>query len=100
MPDRFAGAACEPLAPHAGAPLVQRAGDLLRLTLNRPAEHNRLDPADVDALLALFERLAADGTTRAMVITGTGGRTFSSGYTLQAIAEELDARFERMLDAL
>lgn len=100
MTDRFAGVAAEPLAPHEGAPLAQRAGDLLRLTLNRPAEHNRLDPADVDALLALFERLATDGTTRAMVITGAGERTFSSGYTLQAIAEELDARFERMLDAL
>ena len=57
-------------------------------------------PADVDALLALFERLDADGGTRALVITGAGERTFSSGYTLQAIAEELDARFERMLDAL
>ncbi len=100
MADRFAGIVAEPLAAHAGAPLVQRAGDLLRLTLNRPAEHNRLDPADVDALLALFERLAAEGRTRAMVITGTGDKTFSSGYTLQAIVDELDARFERMLDVL
>ncbi len=100
MPDRFAGAAAEPLAPHAGAPLLQRAGELLRLTLNRPAEHNRLDPADVDGLLALFERLAGDGSTRALVITGAGDRTFSSGYTLNAIGDDLDARFERMLDAL
>lgn len=100
MPDRFAGIAAEPLAAHEGAPLAQRAGDLLRITLNRPAEHNRLDPADVDALLALFERLAADGGTRALVVTGAGEKTFSSGYTLHAIVDELDARFERMLDAL
>lgn len=100
MADRFAGVAAEPLAAHRGAPLVQRAGDLLRLTLSRPAEHNRLDPADVDALLALFERLAAEGRTRALVITGDGEKTFSSGYTLQAIVDELDARFERMLEAL
>jgi enoyl-CoA hydratase/carnithine racemase len=100
MADRFAGVAAEPLAPHDGAPLVQRAGDVYRVTLDRPAEHNRLDPADVDALLALFERLVADGSARALVITGAGDRTFSSGYTLQAIVDELDARFERMLDAL
>ena len=100
MPDRFADVAAEPLAAHEGAPLVQRAGDLLRITLNRPAEHNRLDPADVDGLLGLFERLATDGSTRALVITGAGDRTFSSGYTLHAIGDDLDARFEHMLDAL
>ncbi len=100
MSERFAGVAAEPLAAHAGAPRLQRAGDLLRLTLDRPAEHNRLDPADVDALLALFERLAGDRGVRALVLTGSGERSFSSGYTLDAIADELDARFERMLDAL
>jgi len=100
MSNRFHGVAAEPLAPHAGAPLLQRAGDFLLLTLNRPAEHNRLDPADVDAMSALFDRIATDGSTRALVITGSGDKTFSSGYTLHAIVEELDARFERMLDAL
>ena len=100
MSTRFDDAPVEPLAPHEGAPLLQRSGEFLRLQLNRPAEHNRLDPADVDALLALFERLATDGTARALLITGTGDKTFSSGYTLQAIIDELDSRFERMLDAL
>src|SRR5690606_20022532 len=98
--DRFAGVRAEPLAPHDGAPRLQRTGDLYRVTLDRPAEHNRLDPADVDALLALFEQLAADGSVRALVVTGAGDRTFSSGYTLQAIVDEPDARFARMLDAL
>jgi len=100
MSDRFAGVRAEPLAPHDGAPRLQRTGDLYRVTLDRPAEHNRLDPADVDALLALFEQLAADGSVRALVVTGAGDRTFSSGYTLQAIVDEPDARFARMLDAL
>ena len=89
-----------PIASHAGAPLIARADGVVRLTLNRPAEHNRLDPADVDALNALLPALAADPLIRALVITGTGDKTFSSGYTLQAIASELDARFERMLDTL
>jgi len=101
----FAGAQDRPLAGHDGAPLLARAGPLLRVTLHRPEQHNRLDPADVDALSMLFarvvEEVAADpSSVRALVITGTGDRTFSSGYTLHAILEELDARFERMLDAL
>ncbi|MEK9720678.1 MAG: enoyl-CoA hydratase/isomerase family protein, partial [Quisquiliibacterium sp.] len=37
---------------------------------------------------------------RGLLITGAGDRTFSSGYTLQAIVDELDSRFERMLDTL
>lgn len=101
--DRFACLPAEPVGEHAGAPLLQRTGGFARLTLNRPDEHNRLDPADIDALAALFERLAAPAPAeplRALVITGAGDRTFSSGYTLHAILEELDTRFERMLDAL
>jgi enoyl-CoA hydratase/carnithine racemase len=100
MSVHFADAPAEPLASHTGAPLLQRSGSFLRLTLNRPAEHNRLDPADVSAMLELFERIASDGSTRALVITGAGDKTFSSGYTLQSIVDELESGFERMLDAL
>src|SRR5690606_29349810 len=100
MTDHFADIEVLPLAAHHGAPLIQRAGGFVKLTLNRPAEHNRLDPADVDALSALFGELARDDGMRALVITGAGEKTFSSGYTLQALVDELDARFERMLDAL
>jgi enoyl-CoA hydratase/carnithine racemase len=99
MTRRFDDVPATPIAGHAGAPLLQRADGFLRITLNRPAEHNRLDPADVDALTALLGELQA-APPRALVITGTGERTFSSGYTLQAIIDELDSRFERMLDAL
>lgn len=101
------GLPAEPIAAHAGAPLLTQAAGFAQITLNRPAEHNRIDPADIDALLPLLARLAAQtapgggaAPLRALVITGTGERTFSSGYTLQAIVTELDDRFERMLDAL
>ena len=94
-----------PLAAHAGAPLVARARGVVRVTLDRPAEHNRLDPADVDALAALCATLRSEfdadpQSVRALVITGSGERSFSSGYTLDAIVEELDHRLEDMLDAL
>ncbi|MEN9313645.1 MAG: hypothetical protein RIS35_38 [Pseudomonadota bacterium] len=107
MIPRFKDIAATPIADHAGAPLLQRAGSVACLTFNRPAEHNRLDPADIDALLPLLDRLAHQASTgapgerpRALVLTGTGDRTFSSGYTLQAIISTLDSRFERMLDAI
>lgn len=99
MTRRFDTLPARPIADHPGAPLLQRDADFVRITLNRPAEHNRLDPADVDALNALFDELRAQ-PPRALVLAGNGERTFSSGYTLQAIIEELDSRFERMLDAL
>jgi len=92
-----------PIAGHPGAPLAACVDGRLTVRLARPAEHNRLDPLDVDALHALFAALAgatAGDRPRWLVLTGSGERTFSSGYTLQAIRGELDDRFERMIDAL
>ena len=97
---RFNGIPAVPLAGHEGAPRLQVAGDSARLILDRPAQHNRLDPADVDALGLWFTRIEAEGALRSLVITGRGERTFSSGYTLQAITTELDDRFEAMLNRL
>lgn len=97
MSRRFDDIPATPIAGHPGAPLLQRAGNVVRITLNRPAEHNRIDPADVDALLPLLAGMH-QSPPRALVLAGTGERTFSSGYTLSAIVEELDSRFERMLD--
>lgn len=100
MTSRFATADERPIADHAGAPLAARVGDVMRIRLARPDEHNRLDPADIDALQRLLDDLTARRDLRALVITGTGPKTFSSGYTLQAIARELDDRLERLLDTL
>lgn len=98
--ERFATATWQPLATHDGAPMMQAAGGVVHLRLNRPVQHNRLDPADVDALAPVLASMATDRSVRVVLLTGTGDRTFSSGYTLQAIASELDLRFERMLDTL
>ncbi len=91
----------QPIADHDGAPLARREADWLEVTLNRPAQHNRIDPADIDALLGLLEPLRADpGATRGLLITGAGERSFSSGYTLQALETRLDDRLEQLFDAL
>lgn len=88
-----------PIGSHDGAPLLKVNGPTWTIHMNRPDEHNRLDPLDVDALLALLSS-GLPGEVRALVITGNQSRSFSSGYTLDAITSELDGRFETMLDAL
>lgn len=71
------------------------------IRLDREAEHNRIDPADLDALRETLAGVARDEETIALVVTGTGTRTFSSGYTLSALAKgAIDRSFEAFLDEL
>lgn len=70
------------------------------IRLNREADHNRIDPADVARLRSLFAEIAEDGSL-ALIVTGTGPKTFSSGYTLSALESgDIDASFEDMLNEL
>ncbi|MGH1361156.1 MAG: enoyl-CoA hydratase/isomerase family protein [Burkholderiaceae bacterium] len=87
------------IAEHDGAPTLTRTDHVWTITLARPAQHNRLDPADVTALSAVFDQARA-ARPKLLVITGRGEKTFCSGYTLSAIASELDQRFEVMLNQL
>jgi enoyl-CoA hydratase len=74
------------------------------IRFNRPREHNRIDPADLPVLrdhLAVVERTPG---IRALVFTGTGDKTFSSGYTLQALID-LDAgghsiKWDALMDSI
>ena len=70
------------------------------ICLNRPAQHNRLDPDDLSVIVGLIADACHDISTRLLVITGAGQTTFCSGYTLDAIIERLDDRFEAMLEAV
>ncbi len=54
--------------------------------LNRPREHNRLEPDDLAALVEIFDRVDKDMSIRALTITGTG-KSFSSGFHIGALAE-------------
>ncbi len=67
-------------------PILTLSGGRALVRLNRPREHNRLEPADLDALRAIFDRVDADPDLRVMILTGTG-RSFSSGYHIGALAE-------------
>jgi enoyl-CoA hydratase/carnithine racemase len=56
---------------------------ILRLTLNRPQAANALSRAMQDALVASLADAAADSATRAVLLTGAGGRVFSAGADLR-----------------
>jgi enoyl-CoA hydratase/carnithine racemase len=81
-------------------PSLKLAGAVATIRFERPAEHNRIDPDDIPVLRRYLERVAAQPLRRVLVFTGSGNRTFSSGFTVNAILERLDRNFEDLLDAI
>lgn len=57
-----------------------------RLTLHRPARHNALDRALVEALIDRLGKLAADPQCRLLVLTGSG-ESFCSGADLREMQQ-------------
>src|SRR6266849_5825490 len=83
------------VAATASAPILEIDGARATIRLNRPRHLNRLQASDLDALLALFDRIEADPELRVLVVTGTG-RAFSAGYDLNSVAERaVSAKEER-----
>lgn len=70
----------------AGELLLERRGDQLWLTLNRPEVHNALNAAMTTALVDAFADTSADESLRTVILTGAGGRTFCSGADLKESA--------------
>lgn len=83
-----------------GAPSLTFDGALATIRFERPAEHNRIDPDDIAVLQAHLREVARRSDVRAVAFRGAGDKTFSSGFTLGAIRERLDRRFEDLLDAI
>src|SRR5690242_8607261 len=69
--------------------LVERDGVVATLTLNRPEALNALDPAMMDALVAVTAALAADASVRCVVVRGAG-RHFMSGGDIRHFAGQLE----------
>src|SRR6516164_7692184 len=76
--------------------------------LNRPREHNRIEPVDLAVLQDILTRVEADRLIRVLVLTATG-KSFSSGFHLGALADRLAGKggegedrdaFERTVDRL
>lgn len=67
--------------------LLETAGAVATVTLNRAASMNSLDVAAKDALLAAVRAVAADPAVRAVVLTGSG-RAFCVGQDLREFAAQ------------
>ena len=61
--------------------LIEPAGPVLRLRLNRPQLHNAFDPALIGALTAALDAASTDPGVRAVVLEGEG-TSFSAGADL------------------
>ena len=90
--------------PPAGPPLLHQQGGRATITLNRPAQHNRLHGEDLLTLQQHFAALAADPSARLLVITGQGP-SFCSGFHIgefdgPAAATAGPRLFEQTVDAL
>ena len=62
--------------------LTERAGNVLRLTINRPEKRNAINDEAILALTGAFDAAARDADIRAIVLTGAGEEAFCSGADL------------------
>ncbi len=62
--------------------LIEHAGPVLRLRMNRPHLHNAFDPALIAALTAALRAAGDDAAVRVVVLEGEGA-SFSAGADLQ-----------------
>jgi len=83
-----------------GFPLLKKEGIKATITLNRPEHHNRIDPDDIPKLNQHLDAIEADSSIKFLVITGTGQKTFSSGYTIDAILTRMDDSFQLLLNRI
>jgi enoyl-CoA hydratase len=65
--------------------LLDRDGNVLVVTINRPAVRNAVDAPTAEALAAAFREYDRDDGLSVAVLTGTGG-TFCAGADLKAVA--------------
>jgi len=66
--------------------LVERAGAVVTLTLNRPEARNALDTETLRALARAVRDVRRAGDVRSVVLTGAGDKAFSAGADVGAMA--------------
>ncbi len=77
--------------------LLDRAGAVATLTLNRPSTKNALSRELVRALGEALEEVTADASVRAVVLTGAG-RSFCSGADLKSAMGEAQAGMDERIE--
>ena len=80
-------------------PELRIRGNVATLTLRRPQQANRLEPAD---LLAISEHVALVNATPQVLVLRieAGGKTFCAGYDIGSIGGARPVAFEDMVNAL
>jgi enoyl-CoA hydratase len=66
---------------------IEKRTPLAIVTLDRPKVLNALNTATFAELDSAFEELAADSSTRVVLITGAGGRAFAAGADIRELIE-------------
>ena len=66
--------------------LVERDGNVLIITMNRPERRNALSPSMMDGISAAWDEVNANPDIRVAILTGAGG-CFCAGADLQAMTE-------------
>jgi enoyl-CoA hydratase/carnithine racemase len=69
---------------------VEQSGPVLRVTFDRPDQHNALTFEMYEALHGACERADADPDVRVLVVRGAGGRAFAAGTDISAFREFRD----------
>ena len=93
-------------AAPASTPTLHIEGGVATITLNRPAQRNRLENADLKALLVHFDTVNRDASVRVLVLTAnTAGQprpVFCAGYDIGGFDEPGHGStfFEEIPDAL
>ncbi len=85
-----------------GLPALVVEGHVATISLNRPEVHNRIEPADIEEMMRLFDTVDATPAIRVMVLTGRG-KSFSSGFFIQQIGVKEDSAtpgFDVMTDRM
>lgn len=68
--------------------IAELSGPIVTITMNRPQRHNSLVPAFLRQLLAAFEAVPSDGTTKAVILQANG-RSFSTGGDVAGFYQHL-----------
>jgi enoyl-CoA hydratase/carnithine racemase len=73
-----------------GSVRLEIAEGVAEITLDRPAKHNAVTPAMAAAIRDHARAVDADGSVRAVLLTGAGERAFCAGSDLNALAHYPD----------
>ncbi|WP_034817638.1 enoyl-CoA hydratase/isomerase family protein [Ensifer sp. BR816] len=74
-----------PLSRTSGPPSLAVSQGAARIELNRPQEHNRFEPADIETMSELLGGLVGQKGVRVLILTARGP-SFSSGFDLGTLS--------------